>query len=82
MIIENLELKEKLEQLEESAIENVEQVVPLKEKEESSEKPENLISPNYSSISFGCSCNGFCGGNFRYEGCSCNGLCGSNSRKD
>ena len=27
MIIENLELKEKLEQLEESAIENVEQVV-------------------------------------------------------
>jgi len=29
-----------------------------------------------------CSCNGFCGGNFRYEGCSCNGFCGSNSRKD
>lgn len=29
-----------------------------------------------------CSCNGYCGGNFRYEGCSCNGYCGSNYRKD
>lgn len=29
-----------------------------------------------------CSCNGYCGGNFRYSGCSCNGYCGSNYRKD
>lgn len=29
-----------------------------------------------------CSCNGYCGGNFRYSGCSCNGYCGGNYRKD
>lgn len=76
------ELSEKLEQLEASAIENVDEVTPIKE-EESTEKPEDIETPNFSQISFGsCSCNGYCGGNFRYEGCSCNGYCGSNYRKD
>lgn len=79
---ELLELNEKLEQLEASAIENVDEIVPLKEDEESIVTPDNVEHQNFSSISFGCSCNGYCGGNFRYEGCSCNGYCGSNSRKD
>lgn len=82
-MIEDINIKEKLEQLEAAVIENVEELAPLKGDEENSEKPENIQTPNYSSVSFGsCSCNGFCGGNFRYEGCSCNGYCGSNSRKD
>lgn len=78
---EQIELSEKLEQLEISAIENIDEIVPLKE-EETLETPENVEAPNVSSISFGCSCNGYCGGNFRYEGCSCNGYCGGNYRKD
>lgn len=78
----NIELTEKLEQLEALAIENVDEVTPLKE-EEVTEKTEDIATPNYSQISFGsCSCSGYCGGNFRYEGCSCSGYCGSNSRKD
>lgn len=79
---EQLELSEKLEQLETSAIENIDEIVPLEANDDTLETPENIKAPNFSSISFGCSCNGFCGGNFRYEGCSCNGFCGSNSRKD
>lgn len=80
---ENIELKEKLELLEASAIENVDEVTPLKEEENSAKEPESISTPDYSQITFGsCSCNGYCGGNFRYEGCSCNGYCGSNSRKD
>lgn len=79
---ESLEFNEKLEQLEASAIENVDEIVPLEENEENLETPDDVERPNFSSISFGCSCNGYCGGNFRYEGCSCNGYCGSNSRKD
>ena len=79
---ETMELNEKLERLEASAIENVDEIVPLKEDEDTLETPDNLEKPNISSISFGCSCNGYCGGNFRYEGCSCNGYCGGNYRKD
>ena len=77
-----MELNEKLERLEASAIENVDEIVPLKEDEDILETPDNLEKPNFSSISFGCSCNGYCGGNFRYEGCSCTGYCGGNYRKD
>lgn len=76
-------LDKKLVLFEENAINNFEEVTPI-EKLNSTEAMFLLISAladETSEIS-NCSCNGFCGGNFRYSGCSCNGFCGSNYRKD
>ena len=76
-------LNKQLVCFEEDAISNFEEVTPI-ENLKSTEAMLLLLSTlagETSEIS-NCSCNGFCGGNFRYSGCSCNGFCGSNFRKD
>ena len=70
---------EKLEYLEALAIENADKIEPLRKVKDDWGDLHILDSVE---IVYDCSCNGFCGGNWRYEGCSCNGFCGGNYRKD
>lgn len=72
----------KLTRLEETAQINTERIIPIKKNLYAivTSFQENPYEEEYDFK--GCSCNGYCGGNFRYSGCSCNGYCGSNYRKD
>lgn len=76
-------LDTKLVSFEEEAINNFEEVTPI-ENLKSTEAMLFVLSAlaGEAGVMSSCSCNGFCGGNFRYSGCSCNGFCGSNYRKD
>jgi len=76
-------LDKQLVDFEEEAISNFEEVIPV-ENLKSTEAMLLMLSALASETGeiSNCSCNGFCGGNFRYSGCSCNGFCGSNYRKD
>mgnify|MGYP004463664281 CR=1 FL=1 len=76
-------LDTKLVSFEEEAINNFEEVTPIEnlKSTEAMLLMLSVLAGEAREIS-NCSCNGFCGGNFRYSGCSCNGFCGSNYRKD
>lgn len=74
---ENLETNEKLEQIEASALEGMEEVTPLAETNEDLEindKPQEEILEMSS-----CQCTGGCGNSYNStNGCQCTGGCGSN----
>lgn len=74
---ENLETNEKLEQIEASALEGMDEVAPLAETNEDLEindKPQEEILEMST-----CICTGGCGSNYNSTGgCTCTGGCGSN----
>ena len=70
----------KIAKLEKMALTDVKRVTLVRRRHTEMKQVANGLFQTYEIDA--CSCNGFCGGNFRYEGCSCNGFCGSNYRKD
>jgi len=74
---ENLETNEKLEQIEASALEGMDEVTPLAETNEEleiNEKPQEEILEMST-----CTCTGGCGSSYNStSGCRCTGGCGSN----
>ena len=77
--MESLEIKEKLERLESSALENLEEVSPLEYSEEYSDITSEVSEPIIEMKT--CTCSGGCGSNFSYGDCTCSGSCGSNNHK-
>lgn len=72
----------KLQQLEEKAQSESEKIIPIKQDLYAIVRVHGRRHLETEYDFKACSCNGYCGGNFRYSGCSCNGYCGSNYRKD
>lgn len=79
----SLESNELLENIEATAIENMNEVTPLKNIESSKEitgNPESVEEPCVEMSS--CPCSGSCGSNYSItSGCPCSGSCGSNYHK-
>lgn len=74
------EANEKLEQLESSALENLDEVTPIEQNEMEFEYPCNLEEPQVEMST--CSCLSSCGSNYSRNGeCSCLSSCGSNHSK-
>lgn len=76
---ENLETNEKLEKIEQSALENTEEVTPLENNIEVIESTESITEPSMELST--CICTGGCGSNFSQGSCTCMGNCGSNFHK-
>ena len=73
-----LETLGKLEKLELSAMENIEEVTPL-ENSEDLEIPQEV---SFTGIEYSsCSCSSGCGSNYNRGDCSCSSGCGSNYNK-
>lgn len=79
MYQEILETNEKLELIEANALENTDEVTPLKDTREDNETLENVNEPNIEMST--CTCSGGCGSNYSYGSCTCSGNCGSNYHK-
>lgn len=78
--MESMEVFEKIEALEASALENITEVVPLERIEDSIyDLPNNLEEPQFEMRS--CSCMTGCGNNFSYGDCVCMQACGENYGK-
>ncbi len=75
----NFENTEKLEQIEASAMEECDEIIPLEQNEEASEIPEVVEEPAAEMSS--CPCMGGCGSNYNTGGCPCMSSCGSNYHK-
>ena len=73
------EFNEKLERIEEHALENTDEVTPLEDNMEYLDTPENVNEPNIEMSN--CTCMGGCGSNYSYGNCTCMGSCGSNYHK-
>ena len=77
---EFFESKEKLEQLEASVLENLDEVTPIEQNVTEFESPCNLEEPQVEMST--CSCLSSCGSNYSRNGeCSCLSSCGSNHNK-
>lgn len=76
MANENLETNEKLEQIEQNALENTKEVTPLENNNDVLEISESITEPSMEMNT--CTCTGGCGSNFSQGPCTCTGNCGSN----
>ena len=77
---EFFESNEKLEQLESSVLENLDEVTPIEQNITEFESPCNLEGPQVEMST--CSCLSSCGSNYSRNGeCSCLSSCGNNHNK-
>lgn len=74
------ETVEKIEQIESSSLETMDEVTPLEINEDITEMPEEVPEP-LGEMSI-CTCTNSCGSNYSYSGgCTCSNNCGSNYSK-
>lgn len=77
---EFFESNEKLEQMEASVLENIDEVTPIEQNEVEFEAPCSIEEPQVEMST--CSCLSSCGSNYSRNGeCSCLSSCGSNHNK-
>lgn len=79
MTDETMESNEKLEQIEQNALEDTGEISPLEDSGEILDNPESIDEPSMEMST--CSCTGNCGSNYSYGNCACTGGCGSNYHK-
>lgn len=72
---ENLETTEKLEKIEDSALENTQEVAPIAESKETTTMELQVQEPLIEMST--CTCTGGCGGSYSTGNCICTGNCGN-----